>query len=110
MFAQAVRELRMRDCIYWFTSEDEQEIQRHNSEYQQESTPEMVLSEIFEPTSVHRCENLWTTTDIQKELSNHLKAKDVPNLTVLGKAIKKLKWRQSKVKGTRGYYLCLRKQ
>ena len=26
----------------------------------------------------------------QNELGNHLKAKDIPNLTVLGKAIKKL--------------------
>jgi hypothetical protein len=110
MFAQAVKELHLRDCIYWFTSEDEQEIQRHNSQYQQESTPEIVLSEIFEPTSVHRSENLWTTTAIQNELGNHLKAKDVPNLTVLGKAIKKLKWRKSKVNGTRGYYLRLKKQ
>ena len=110
MFAQAVRELHLRDCIYWFTSEDEQEIQRHNSQYQQESTPEIVLSEIFEPTSVHRSENLWTTTAIQNELGNHLKAKDVPNLTVLGKAIKKLKWRKSKVNGTRGYYLRLKKR
>ena len=110
MFAQAVRELRVHDCIYWFTSEDEQEIQRHNSEYQQESTPEIVLSEIFEPTSVHRSENLWTATAIQSELSNHLKAKDVPNLTVLGRAIKKLKWRKSKINGTRGYYLRLKKQ
>ena len=70
----------------------------------------MVLSEIFEPTSVHRSENLWSTTAIQKELSNHLKAKDVPNLTMLGKAIKKLKWPKSKSNGTRGYYLRLRKQ
>ena len=46
----------------------------------------------------------------QNELGNHLKAKDVPNLTVLGKAIKKLKWRKSKVNGTRGYYLRLKKQ
>ena len=46
----------------------------------------------------------------QNELGNHLKAKDIPNLTVLGKAIKKLKWRKSKVNGTRGYYLRLKKQ
>lgn len=46
----------------------------------------------------------------QNELGNHLKAKDILNLTVLGKAIKKLKWRKSKVNGTRGYYLRLKKQ
>ena len=36
MFAQAVAELYSAHSVYWFTSEDEQEIQRHNSEYQQE--------------------------------------------------------------------------
>ena len=45
-----------------------------------------------------------------KSWSRNWTAKDVPNLTVLGKAIKKLKWRKSKVKGTRGYYLRLKKQ
>ena len=97
-----------RDCVYWFTSEDEQEIQRHNSQYQQESAPELVLSELFEPTDVHSRENLWTTTAIQKELSKHLKAKDIPNLTTLGFSIKKLKWPKVKNNGIQGYYLRLK--
>ena len=108
MYAQAVSELNQRDCIYWFTSEDEQEIQRHNSQYQQESAPELVLSELFEPTDVHNRENLWTTTAIQKELSKHLKAKDIPNLTSLGFSIKKLKWPKVKNNGILGYYLRLK--
>ncbi len=107
MFAQAVAELRNPDCIYWFTSDDEQEIQQHNRQYQQESTPEMLLSELFEPTAKHKRENFWTVTDIQTELGKHLKASDVPNLTVLGKAIKKLRWKRSKVRNVRGYYLRL---
>ena len=52
MFAQAVAELRNPDCIYWFTSDDEREIQQHNSQYQQESAPELVLSQIFEPVQI----------------------------------------------------------
>ena len=84
MFAQAVAELRNPDCIYWFTSDDEREIQQHNSQYQQESAPELVLSQIFEPATLHSRDNFWTTTAIQKELENHLKAADVPNLTNLG--------------------------
>jgi predicted P-loop ATPase len=108
MYAQAVSELNQRDCIYWFTSEDEQEIQRHNSQYQQESAPELVLSELFEPTDVHNRENLWTTTAIQKELSKHLKTKDIPNLTTLGFSIKKLKWPKVKNNGIQGYYLRLK--
>ena len=109
MYAQAVAELREPDCIYWFTSDDEHEIQRHNQQFQQESAPELVLSQIFEPVQQHSKEYFWTTTDIQKELGNHLRASDIPNLTNLGLAIKKLRWQRCKLKNDRGYYLRLRK-
>jgi hypothetical protein len=69
----------------------------------------MVLSELFEPTLKHSKEYFWTATAIQKELGNHLKTSDVPNLTVLGKAIKKLRWKRCKNGNVRGYYLHLRK-
>ena len=92
MYAQAVAELQSSDCVYWFTSDDERNIQQHNQQYQQESAPEMILAELFEPTTQHLKEYFWTTTDIQRELAKHLKSKDVPNLTNLGTAIKKLKW------------------
>lgn len=109
MFAQAVTELKAPDCIYWFTSDDEQEIQRHNSQFQQSSAPELVLSEVFEPTSYHKRDYFWTTTAIQKELANHgIKAADIPNLTGLGLAMKKLKWKKNKKNGTWGYYLKLK--
>ena len=108
MFAQAVTELQDSDCIYWFTDVDEREIQNHNSHYQQESAPEMVLTQIFKPTQQHRQENFWTVTAIQKELANHLKSGDVPNITNLGNSIKKLRWQKFKRKGIRGYYLKLR--
>ena len=108
MFAQAVSELYTASCVYWFTSEDEQEIQRHNSSYQQESTPEMVLSQLFEPTAQHKPENFWTVTAIQKELAKHLKAQDIPSLRGIGNAIKKLRWLRFKNNGVRGYYLRLR--
>lgn len=68
-----------------------------------------LLSELFEPSSVHKKENFWTTTAIQQELGKHLKQSDVPNLTVLGKSIKKLRWRKNKNNGIKGYYLRLRK-
>ena len=109
MFAQAVTELQAPDCIYWFTSDDEQEIQRHNSQFQQTSAPELVLSEIFEPTTYHKREHFWTTTAIQKELAKHgIKAADIPNLTNLGRALKRLKWKKNKNNGTWGYYLKLK--
>ena len=109
MFAQAVAELRAPDCVYWFTSDDEREIQAHNRQYQQESAPELVLTEIFEPVAQHKREYFWTATAIQQELGKHLKSADIPNLTNLGKALKKLKWQRVKNKNDRGYYLRLRK-
>ena len=108
MYAQAVHELHQRDTLYWFTSDDEQEIQRHNQQYQEVSSVEDVLVAIFEPTKVHKRENLWTTTAIQQELAKHLKANDVPNLTHLGNAMKALHWSRGGNTGVRGYYLQLR--
>ena len=108
IFAQAVTELHDPDCIYWFTSEDEREIQIHNSQYQQESSVESVLTGIFEPATDRQKTHLWTVATIQKELSKRLKASDVPNLTRLGKALKVLKWPRGGNTGVRGYYLQLR--
>ena len=109
MFAQAVAELRSPDCVYWFTSDDEQDIQEHNKRYQQESTVEVVLTSLFMPTEEHKRENLWTVAAIQKELSKHLKASDVPNITNLGKALKNLRWIRGANNGIRGYYLVVRR-
>jgi predicted P-loop ATPase len=110
MFAQAVHELNRSDCIYWFTSDDEQDIQEHNMRYQQESAMESVLPSIFVPTQDHKRENLWTVAAIQKELAKHLKANDVPNMTNLGKALKNLRWPRGGNTGIRGYYLILRQE
>ena len=109
MYAQAVTELHQKGCVYWFTSEDEQEIQEHNKSYQQLSSPELILQSLFEPADQHCKENLWKTTDIQKEIAKQLKASDVPNLKSLGIAIKKLNYPRGGISGIRGYYLTLRK-
>ena len=110
MFAQAVAELKTPGCIYWFTSDDEQQIQQHNQQYQQQSSVEEVLTSLFIPTKDHQRNNLWRAQDIQAELAKHLKASDVPNLTVLGKALKNLKWPRGGNTGVRGYYLVLRQE
>ena len=110
MYAQAVAELRDRDCVYWFTSDDERIIQQHNSQYQEQSSVEEVLTNLFMPTKDHKREHLWRTQDIQAELAKHLKAADVPNLTVLGKALKNVGWQRVGIAGVRGYYLMLRQE
>ena len=110
MFAQAVRELKSPNCIYWFTSEDEKEIQEHNRQYQDVSSLEQVLLSIFEVSSIHKREFFYRVQDIQSELEKHMKASDIPNLKELGSAIKKLKWKRGGIKGVRGYYLKLKKE
>ena len=108
MFAQAVSELRHPDCVYWFTSEDEQEIQRHNQKYQDKAPLEQVLAATFEPVSQHRRENFWQVQAIQQELAKRLKAGDVPNLKALGATLKRLRWERGGIDGLPGYYLKLR--
>jgi hypothetical protein len=105
MFAQAVRELHQPNCLYWFTSEDEARIQKHNSKYQQQSSLEEVLQNLFEPTAQHQKEHFWQVADIQQELAKHLRSKDIPNLSVIGMALKSLRWSRNFRNGVRGYYL-----
>ena len=47
-------------------------------------------------------------TQAVTELEKHLKASDVPNLKILGEALKKLRWPKGGVAGIRGYYLKLK--
>ena len=108
MYAQAVTELQQRDCIYWFTSDDEREIQEHNSQYQEESSVSSVLQSIFQPTTEHKRENLWQVKDIQNELARHLRTADIPNLKTLGMTLKQLHWERGGTNGIRGYYLKLK--
>ena len=108
MFAQAVTELRYSDCIYWFTSEDEREIQEHNRQYQNSSSLEQVLQNLFEPSKMHKKEYLWQVQTIQDELSKHLKSSDVPNLKLLGETLKAFRCPHGGISGVRGYYLKLK--
>jgi len=109
MYAQAIYELRWRDALYWFTSDDEREIQQHNQRYQQVQPIEQLLPSILVPTPEHKRQNLWQVKDVQKELEKHLRPGDVPNLKALSAILKKLKWPRGASNGTEGYYLKLRK-
>ena len=108
MFAQAVAELRDPDCVYWFTSDDEREIQAHNAHYQESSSLEQVLLALFEPSNVRKKECFWQVQTIQQELAKRLKSSDVPNLKTLGETLKKLRWPRGGIDGLRGYYLRLK--
>ena len=110
LFAQALAELRREGCVYWFTAEDEAEIQRHNAPYQQASALETVLPALFEPTLDRRRENLWQVQAVQKVLARELRTADVPSLRQLASAMKALRWPQGAACGTRGYYLRVRSE
>ena len=110
LFAQALAELRREGCVYWFTAEDEAEIQRHNEPYQQASALETVLPALFEPTLDRRRENLWQVQAVQKVLARELRTADVPSLRQLASAMKALRWPQGAACGTRGYYLRVRSE
>ena len=105
MYAQAVAELRDPDCVYWFTSDDEQAIQRHNSQYQEVQPLEQLLPAIFVPTPERKRENLWQVKDVQKELESHLRTSDIPTLRNIAATIRKLKWPHGASNGIVGYYL-----
>lgn len=80
-----------------------------NRPYQDSSTLEQVLQNLFEPSKIHKKDYFWQVQAIQKELERHLKSSDVPNLKLLGETIKKLRWPKGGISGVRGYYLKLKK-
>ena len=110
MYAQAVAELKSPDCIYWFTSEDEQQIQQHNQQYQEVLPIESLLPTLLEPTAEHKRANLWQVRDVQQELAKHLRSSDIPNLKALAAIIKKLRWPRGATNGVVGYYLVHKEQ
>ena len=108
MYAQAIYELRWKDALYWFTSDDECEIQQHNLHYQEVQPIEQLLPTILVPTSERKRQNLWQVKDVQKELEKHLRPSDIPTLKNLSTILKSLRWPKGSSNGTEGYYLKLR--
>ena len=105
LYAQALAELSTDGCRWWFTTDDEAEIQRHNLPYQQASPLETLLPSLFAPTTDRQRANLWQVQAVQKVLAEQLRNADVPNLRQLADAMKALRWPQGAACGTRGYYL-----
>lgn len=103
MYAQAVAELERGD-IYWFTNEDEAEIVAHNTGYQQLTSVDDILVNLFLPAE-HRKEYFLTTTQIQQQLRKVLLAPDVPTLRKLGLALKRQHYPYGSQDGIRGYYI-----
>ena len=102
IYAQAVTELR-RGERYWFSKEEEAEIERHNQTYRCQSAPETVLLSYFEPAP-RRKEHFIRAIDIQKVLAQHVKSTDVPSIKTLTLALKTCRFPHGKMQGIRGWY------
>ena len=102
MYAQAVYELSHGES-YYFSKEEETEIEAHNMTYLCESTAEAVLLTYFGPGEPCK-ENFVRAVDIQKELRAHLKQSDVPTIRALTMALKRLHFQYGAIRGVRGWY------
>ena len=102
MYAQAVAEL-CRGESYWFSKEEESQIERHNQTYRQQSSPEEILLSYFEPAE-RRKENFIRAIDIQNELRKHVRPADIPSLKSLTNALKNAHFPYGSYNGYRGWY------
>ena len=102
IYAQAVTELR-GGLQWYFTKDEEADIERHNQNYRRQSTPETVLLSYFKPAE--RCkEHFMLAVDIQKELRKHVRMSDVPSIKKLTLALKACHFPYGKIQGVRGWY------
>ena len=102
VYAQAVTELR--SGAQWYYSKDEEaEIERHNQNYRRQTTPETVLLSYFEPAERNKA-HFMLAVDIQKELRRHVGMTDVPSIKKLTLALKACHFPYGKIQGVRGWY------
>ena len=102
MYAQAVHELN-NGATFYFSKDEEAEIERHNQEYQQQSSVETVLLSYFQPAEPRK-ENFMKAVEIQEALGEVLRASDVPNIKRLTLALRASKFHSGKCQGKRGWY------
>jgi len=103
MYAQAVDELENGER-YWFTSDEEREIEAQNRQFQQTSTVEETICTFFAGADKQK-EWFMTSTSIQQVLRKHLSAADVPTLKRIGMAMKQLRMPEGQCNNVHGYYL-----
>lgn len=102
MYAQAVSELDS-GFPWFFSKEEEQDIEHHNMEYRLQTSPETVLLTYFEPAE--SCEeNFWRVIDIQQTLRQHVRQADIPNIKKLALTLKACGFAHGKTRGQRGWY------
>ena len=102
IYAQAVTELR-GGAQWYFSKNEENEIEHHNQNYRHQTTPETVLLSYFEPAERSKA-HFMLAVDIQKELRRHVRMTDVPSIKKLTIALKACHFPYGKIQGVRGWY------
>lgn len=102
IYAQALTELR-GGRQWYFSKNEEADIERHNQNYRRQSTPETVLLSYFEPAERSK-DHFILAVDIQKELRQHVRMADVPSIKKLTLALKACHFPYGKIQGVRGWY------
>ena len=102
MYAQAVHELKAGH-LWHFSKAEEAEIELHNQNYRQQASPETVLLSYYEPAERDN-KYFVRAVDIQKTLSQHFRAADVPSVKMLTLALKSCHFPYGKYQGVRGWY------
>ena len=102
VYAQAVTELRS-GAPWYYSKDEEADIERHNQNYRRQTTPETVLLSYFEPAERNKA-HFMLAVDIQKELRRHVGMTDVPSIKKLTLALKACHFPYGKIQGVRGWY------
>ncbi len=102
IYAQAVTELR-GGAQWYFSKDDEADIERHNQNYRRQTTPETVLLSYFEPAERSK-EHFMLAVEIQKDLRKHVRTTDVPSIKKLTLALKACHFPYGKIQGVHGWY------
>ena len=103
LYAQAVSELQ-QGASWYFTKDEEQAISQHNEQYTIQQTPEMIVETYYEPAPRSK-DTFLSATDIQQQLSQHVRKADLPSLIALGRALRRLGFQYGAIDGRHGWYV-----
>ena len=102
LYAQALYELEHGEPCF-MTPGEEQLMQRHNEQFQNLSTADILLSTYYAPASRSQ-QNFIRAVDILADLQQHAKGSDRPNMSRLVKALKAAHYEYGARQGVRGWY------
>ena len=102
LYAQALYELEHGEPCF-MTPGEEQLMQRHNEQFQNLSTADILLSTYYAPASRSQ-QNFVRAVDILADLQQHAKGSDRPNMARLVKALKAANYEYGARQGVRGWY------